>query len=134
MFVLKIKLQFHGSHVRVIKQDNCKLLGTKNVYRLCNYRNKDNCPLDVKSLQTFIIYKVDVIPKKISYIFYGGSDRESSRYNNHKNLFCYRHRKRDSELSKHIWELQHKNINFTLKWSIPSYASIYKFGLKRCDL
>ena len=34
----------------VIEQHNYKVLSTENVDRLCNCRNKENCPLDGKCL------------------------------------------------------------------------------------
>ena len=77
----------------VIKKHNNKVLSTKeNVNRLCNCRNKENCPLDGKCLQTCIVYKANVITNKDSHIYYGASDAEfKSRYNNHTNLFRHRH-------------------------------------------
>ena len=88
----------------VIKQHNYKVLSTtENVDRLCNYRNKKNCPLDGKCLQTCIVYKADVIANKGSHIYYGASDGEfKSRYNNHTNSFHNRHHEQGTELSKHI--------------------------------
>ena len=84
----------------------------KNVDRLRNCRNKDNCPLDGKKLQTCVVYKADVITN----IYYGGSDGEfKSRYNNDTNLFRHRHQEQDKELPKHIWKLQNKGVNFTVK-------------------
>ena len=67
----------------VIKQHNCKKLSTtENIDWLCNCRNKENCPLDGKCLQTCIVYKADVITNKDSHIYYGASDGEfKSRYN-----------------------------------------------------
>ena len=39
-----------------------------------------------------------------------------------------------TELSKHIWKLQDKGINFNVKWSVAAYASTYRCGSRRCDL
>ena len=39
-----------------------------------------------------------------------------------------------TEFSKHIWQLQDKGINFTLKWSITDYVSKYKCGSRMCEL
>ena len=120
---------------RVIKQHNFQVLSTKNVNRLCNCRNKDSCPLDGKCSQTCIVYKTDVITNKDSHIYYGASDGEfKSRYNNYANSFCHRHHEQDTELSKHIRQLQDKSINFTPKWSIAAYASTYRCGSRRCNL
>ena len=87
----------------VIKQNNYKVLSTKiNVDQLCNCRNIDNCPLDVKCIKTCVVYKAEVlfvlfyIMSKDSYIYYGASDRElKSRYNNHTNSFHHRHHEQD---------------------------------------
>ena len=120
----------------VIKQHNYRVLSiTENVDRLCNCRNKENCPLDGKCLQSCIFCKVDVITKKDSHIYYGASDGEfKSRYNNHTSSFHHRHHEQDTELSKHIWNLEDKGINFKVKWSVTAYASTYRCGLRRCDL
>ena len=120
----------------VIKQHNCKVLSaTQNVDGLCNCRNKENCRRDGKCLQACIVYKADVITNKDSHICYGASDGEfKSRYNNHTNLFRYRHHKQDTEPSKHIWKLQDKGINFNVKWSVTAYTSTYRCVSRRCDL
>ena len=59
----------------VIKQNNYKVLSIKNVDWLCNCINEDSSPLNNKCLQTFIIYKADVITNKGSHIYYGASDK-----------------------------------------------------------
>ena len=110
-------------------QQNSK---TENLDWLCNCGNKENCPLDGKCLRTCI---VDVIINKDSHIYYGASDGEfKSWYNNHTNSFLHRHHEQDTELSKHIWKLQDKGINFNVKWSVAAYASTYRCGSRRCDL
>ena len=90
-----------------IKQHNYRVLSTtENVDRLCNCRNKENCPLDGKCLQTCNVYKADVIISKDSHIYYGASDGEfKSRYNYHTSSFRHRHHEQDTELSKYIWKL-----------------------------
>ena len=44
---------------------------------------------------------------------------------NHTNSFRHRHHEQDTELSKHIWKLQDKGINFKVKWSVAAYTSTY---------
>ena len=133
---LKLSYSCMNSMSSVIKQHNYKILSTtENVDRLCNCRNKENCPLDGKFLQTCIVYKADVIRNKESHIYYGASDGEfKSRYNNHTKAFHHRHQEQDTEPSKHIWKLQDKGINFNVKWSAAAYASKYRCGSRRCDL
>ena len=133
---LRLSYSCMSSMSSAIKQHNYKVLSTtKNVDRLCNCRNKENYPLDGKCLQTCIVYKADVIANKGSHIYYGASDGEfKSRYNNHTNSFRHRHHGQDTELSKHIWKLQDKGINFNVKWSVAAYASTYRCGSRRCEL
>ena len=80
---LKLSYSCMSSMSSVIKQHNYRVLSTtENVDRLCNCRNKENCPLDGKCLQSCIVYKADVITNKDSHIYYGASDGEfKSRYN-----------------------------------------------------
>ena len=86
-------------------------------------------------MQSCLVYKAYVITNKDSHIYYGASDGEfKSRYNNHTNSFRRRHHEEDTELSKHMWKLQDKGINFKVKWSAAAYASTYRCGLSRCDL
>ena len=60
----------------VTRQYHCKVLSTKNVDRLFHCRDKDNCPLNGKCLQTCIVYKADIITNKGSHIYYGANDGE----------------------------------------------------------
>ena len=54
----------------VIKQHDYRVLSaTENVDRLCKCRNKENCPLNGKCLQSCIAYKADVITNKDSHIY-----------------------------------------------------------------
>ena len=79
--------------------------------------------------------QADVITNKESHIHDGASDGEfKSRYNNHTNSFRHRRHEQDTKLSKHIWKIQDKGINFNVKWSVAAYASTYRCGSRRCDL
>ena len=76
-----------SSMYSVIKQHNYRVLSTtENADWLCNCRNKENCPLDGKCLQTCIVCKADVITNKDSHTYYGASVGEfKSPDNNHTN-------------------------------------------------
>ena len=122
----------------IIRQHSSKVLNateTPNEARLCNCRNKQTCPLDGKCLSSCIVYRAEVINDNNTNIYYGASEGEfKTSYNNH--IKSFRHKKycSETELSKHIWDLKDNNINYTLRWSIESFASPYKCGSKRCDL
>ena len=78
---LKLSYSCISSMFNVIKQHIYKVLSTtEHVDRLCNCKNKENCPLDGKCLQTCIVYKADVITNKDSHIYYGASDGEPHKF------------------------------------------------------
>ena len=113
----------------VTRQYHCKVLSTKNVDRLFHCRDKDNCPLNGKCLQTCIVYKADIITNKGSHMI-----ENLSGCSIHKNSFRNRHHEQDTQFSNHIWQLKYKDINFTLKWKIVAYASACRCVSTRCDL
>ena len=55
------------------------------------------------------------------------------RYNNHKKSFKYITYEKDTELSKFIWDLRNRNINYELKWSIIKYTHGYNSVTKSCS-
>ena len=75
-----------------------------------------------------------MITNKGSHIYYGASDGEFKSPYNHTKSFRHRHHEQATEVSKHIWKLQDKGINFKVKWSAAAYASTYRCGSRRCDL
>ena len=57
-----------------------------------------------------------------------------SRYNNHTQSFRHISHINDTELIKYLWTVKANGTDYHLKWSIKSYASRYKCGIRRCDL
>ena len=120
-----------------IKQRNFKILSspTKTEERSCNCRNKGNCPLDGSCLKACIVYRADVIKHNVTHIYYGASDKEFKfRCNNHTKSFRNRGYEKETEPSKHIWQLKDNNTEFYLKWSIAAYALPSRCGIRRYDL
>lgn len=56
------------------------------------------------------------------------------RYANHKQSFRNRKLRNATELSKHIWTLKEKGIEYQLKWKIVSKAKAYTNVSKKCNL
>ena len=57
-----------------------------------------------------------------------------SRYTSyHTSSFTHWHHTQDAELSKHIWKLQDKGINFTVKCNFAAYTWIYGCGSRKCE-
>ena len=81
------------------------------------------------------MYKADVETEACTKTYYGASEGEfKTRYNNHTKSFRNLKYRNESELSKYLWDLKDNNTDFTLRWSIESFASPYKCGSMRCDL
>ena len=120
-----------------INQHNRNILSSQpnSEERSCNCINKDNCPLAGSCLKTYIVYRADVIKQNETHVYYGDSDAEFKyRYNNHTNSFPNQDYENKTELSKHIWLLEHNGTEFNLNSSIPAYTTPYRCGTRRCDL
>ena len=57
-----------------------------------------------------------------------------ARYNEHFTNFENRNPKNATSLSRKIWYLKDKNINYELKWKILQKAKPYKPGSRQCQL
>lgn len=121
----------------IIKQHNAKILKQPpdENERLCNCRNKTQCPLDGKCLSKCIVYKATVEAENVTSIYYGLCDGEfKSRFNNHVKSFKHIKYVNETELSKHIWKLKEKTTPYTIKWNIESSSTSYKEGSRKCNL
>ena len=77
-------------------------------------------------------------------IFYIGSTKSyiiglcetdfKRRFNNHKLSFTCEYKKQTTQLSKHIWTLKNKNIDFRIKWTVLKKTKSYSNITKRCQL
>jgi len=101
----------------------------------CNCRVKNDCPLNGKCLSSNIIYQATVSAnnKKETYIGLT-STQFKTRYNNHKASFKHWNKRSATELSKYIWELKERNINYTIDWRIITKACSTHTGKNTCNL
>ena len=100
-----------------------------------NTNKKDNCLLDRKFLVECIVYEATVSTTSQTNTYFGSAEGDfESRYNNHTFSFWISRYKHRAELSKHIWSLQDRNIEFSLKWRIKTKVMPYKCGSWKCDL
>ena len=121
----------------IIKQHNSKLLkdSSEPQAQSCNCRERDNCPLNGNCLASCIVYKATVTTENKSMNYFGTSDSDFKiRFYNHTKSFRHRVYENDSELSKYLWTLKDRGINYGLRWDIASKCSPYKCGTRRCDL
>ena len=102
----------------IINAHNKLILKTdeKQKEDLCNCIQPANCPLTGKCLTNNVVYKATVTsnterPTSKSYIGICETSFKT-RYNNHKSSFAIEEKKNTTELSKYIWELKNKKIEF----------------------
>ena len=103
----------------------------------CNCRNRDNCPLDNKCPTSKIVYsaKITTNNKQQSKVHCGIKETEfKTRFNNHKKSFRHRRNEKDTELSRYIWELKDKHMEYQIRWSIARISSGYNPEMKSCNL
>ena len=121
---------------------NTKILNKINLKRngpLCNCRISEQCPMDGKCLSENIIYQANVtatvnnIKETKSYIGLTGGQFKA-RYRNHIKSFKNREYRNETCLSKFIWELNDKNVEYNIKWKIIDRANIFSPVTKRCNL
>ena len=103
--------------------------------KMCNCRSKPDCPLKGECLTTNVIYQatVETSDTKETYIGLAG-DRFKTRYNNHTCSFRDNSKSNSTELSKYIWSLKDKNINYTVNWKVMGRAKTYSNMGKKCNL
>lgn len=140
----KVSYSCMGNIKQVIDGHNKSILSkntsdniSNNMPRECNCRAPNNCPLSGHCLSKSAIYQATVStaddqPDK----HYVGLTQNTfkTRYANHTASFRHINKRCDTELSKHVWKLKEKNINFNIKWRILKHASAYSNETKRCQL
>ena len=124
---------------RIIKNHNKSvLLATEHQQdaRQCNCRDSTTCPLQGRCLNDCNTYEADVetIDGEI-YPYIGISDGPfKHRWYDHMLSFRNRKYENKTEISKLIWKLKDKNIQYTIKWKILEKCTSYRAGSKRCNL
>ncbi|OOZ40503.1 hypothetical protein, partial [Solemya elarraichensis gill symbiont] len=113
----------------ILQKDN------KPKIRECNCRQTNECPLAGKCLQKSIIYQANVITAQESKAYIGISDTEfKKRWYNHQSSFRLEHKKKDTELSKYIWNLKEKRVDYTIEWTVLKQTCSYSNTTKKCLL
>ena len=110
----------------------------------CNCRDKPNCPLNGGCRAKGIVYQATVTTPRTgpnntnnyhSETYVGLTDTEFKlRYANHKQSFSNQRLRNATELSKYIWSLREKNIEYKITWKILGKAHSYSNRTKKCNL
>ena len=100
-----------------------------------NCNNRDECPLENKSLTPRIAYRDDVTNNKTDEYkyYYGISDTLfKGRYKNHKTSFRHRSHLIASDLSKYYWKLVDNGAVPKIKYSIAKRVKSNTF-INNCN-
>ena len=102
----------------------------------CSCRDKPNCPLNGECRAKSIVYQATVTTPRTgpnntnnyhSETYVGLTDTEFKlRYANHKQSFSNQRLRNATELSKYIWSLKEKNIEYKITWKILGKAHSYQ--------
>ena len=113
-----------------------RLFEKKNVVsHSCNCRNRNTCPLEGNCNTRNIVYQTEVTTPQTKETYIGLCDTTfKERYRNHTCSFRNERYKNVTELSKHIWSLKERKINYQIKCRKEKQARSYSNGNKNCNL
>ena len=121
---------------RIVDAHNKSKINTKpTTTKPCNCRRPNECPLEGNCQVKSAIYKATVATSNHTKEYIGLCETTfKTRFNNHKSSFNHQHKKKETALSKHIWDLKDKGIDYNIKWSILKRCNPYSNATKRCQL
>ena len=136
---LKIGYRCTPNLSKIISGHNSKILSENETHLLektCNCRRGESCPLEGNCLQTNLVYQATVSHD-------GGEDETyiglsappfKNRLANHKKSFKYVKYETETQLSKHIWHVKRKKVNFNIKWKKITTAKPFNPVTNTCNL
>jgi len=137
---IKISYSCMPNIQQLLNKHNRKLLNppTDNTnQKLCNCRNRTECPLDGNCLASSLVYQATVTRldnnHKETYIGLTESNFKA-RFNNHTSSFNNNNLKNSTALSKYIWSLKERSITYNISWRIITRCRPYHPSNKFCNL
>ena len=101
----------------------------------CNCRQPEKCPMDGNCNVESIIYQAEVTSQTTKETYIGLCDTAFKlRYRNHTSSFRNERYRNATELSKHVWNLKDKDIQYNIKWRKIKQARSYSNVAKKCNL
>ena len=103
----------------------------------CNCRMGPNtCPLNGICLHNSMVYKAEVNAENGTKAEYVGASASTfkERYGNHISSFNHDRYQNNTSLSKYVWDLKRKKMEFSVKWSIIGKAPPYNPASGTCKL
>ena len=123
---------------RAMTGHNKKLLNNEQEdQRKCSCRDPNDCPVNNECLVKDVIYQARVKQldsgKVETYI--GLTSRTfKERWSCHKTSFNLKSHATETSLSKNIWNLKAKGVNYELEWRIISKTKSYLPSCQKCWL
>ena len=118
--------------MKIISDHNKKVLGGRRSRNRSGCNCEDgvqSCPFDGNCLAKNQIYKAAVSSSEGVKEYIGQTANTfKERYGNHKNSFVKTYKRKSTALSKHIWSLKRKGIDYNIKWSSICEALPYQGG------
>ena len=103
--------------------------------RACNCRVKEDCPLRGECLANAIVYKATITHNDTVKFYFGLTGGPfKDRYRNHTKSFRHGKYENETELSKYIWGLKRKGVNYELRWDIIKRSNLKKRKSGMCNL
>ena len=123
----------------IISGHNAKVLApapAPEQQRACNCRQPADCPLRGQCLTCWVVYEATVTcPSKPTRFYFGLTEGPfKQRFNAHARSFRTATCRKETALSKYVWDLKDENAQYEIRWDVARRAAPYKCGTRRCDV
>ena len=131
--------QIISKHNKILNENDQLINTTASNERQtkCNCRQRETCPLDTQCLNSGIIYQATVTrqdnKKQENYIDLTDNTFKT-RYNAYTSSFRNKTKRYATTLSKFIWSLNNKGIQYNIKWTTVAKCSSYSPCSNVCNL
>ena len=133
---LKMSYRTVPNFKSLISSHNTKLLKGDTVDPPCNCQKSRVCPIPGECLKENVVYTATVTPSVGDQETYVGmtSTTFKERLANHDKSFNHIKYSTETSLSKFIWKLKDRNIDYTINWRIVDRAPIFNPITRVCKL
>ena len=133
---LKMSYRTVPNMKNIISGHNNKLLKGAVEDPPCNCQKNRTCPMPGECLKENVVYQATVTPSVGDQETYIGmtSTPFKERLANHDKSFNHFKYSTETALSKFIWKLKEKNIDYSISWRIVDRATIYNPLTRVCKL
>ena len=123
-----MKVKIDGNNMNVLNSNS-------EDEKLCNCPKNATCPLNGECLRKDIVYQATVTCGETSESYVGITATSfKARLANHKASFKSKEKRNATELSKHIWDLKERDLDYAIKWKVLCKAPNYSNKTKKCHL